>query len=413
MAIMIGSLDQGNPLHLHPKDSNCASIVSLKLTGVDNYRIWASFMKLALQIKHKMGFINGTCDRFDYLASALLLEQWDRCNDVVLNWILSSLFQDVYLGHVFYDNTANVWNELKETYDRVDDSIVFNLLQKINTLKQGGLPVSEYYHKLNSLWREFDILTKLTDCIDDVYQPIRSSILTREILPEVKDDFVIISREDSHRGMPTSSVKTEKPQVSAFVSRTNDNNIKRTNGTNGNWSNNNGSNVNIGNYDRLLCKNYGLKGHTIDRCFEIIAYPPGFKRNPNLKPSENFNNNKTNLIDTKGNNDVKTCVGTISWTNEQGFVICLGVYRSSRESKSACREVGGVEKISSTGSKLMDRGEECLEVDKHLEMVEEAFDNRLEVIELVLPVLPVPFAEENRLRIRREPATAEAAENKI
>nr|GEV20198.1 hypothetical protein [Tanacetum cinerariifolium] len=35
--------------------------------------------------------------------------------------------------------------------------------------------------------------------------------------------------------------------------------------------------------------------------------------------------------------------------------------RSSRESKSACREVGRVEKISSTGSKLMVRGEECLE----------------------------------------------------
>ncbi|GKA40325.1 hypothetical protein Tco_0732918 [Tanacetum coccineum] len=35
--------------------------------------------------------------------------------------------------------------------------------------------------------------------------------------------------------------------------------------------------------------------------------------------------------------------------------------RSSRESKSACGEVGGVEKMSSTGSKLMVIGEECLE----------------------------------------------------
>ncbi|GJX09367.1 hypothetical protein Tco_0199226 [Tanacetum coccineum] len=35
--------------------------------------------------------------------------------------------------------------------------------------------------------------------------------------------------------------------------------------------------------------------------------------------------------------------------------------RSSRESKNVCGEVGGVEKISSTGSKFMVRGEECLE----------------------------------------------------
>ncbi|GJW05917.1 hypothetical protein Tco_1568340 [Tanacetum coccineum] len=42
-----------------------------------------------------------------------------------------------------------------------------------------------------------------------------------------------------------------------------------------------------------------------------------------------------------------------------GFVALRGRY--SRESKSACGEVGGVDKMSSTGSKLMVRGEQCLE----------------------------------------------------
>nr|GEX05102.1 putative reverse transcriptase domain-containing protein [Tanacetum cinerariifolium] len=43
-----------------------------------------------------------------YLASAPLLDQWDRCNAVVLNWILTSLSQDVYLGHVFSDNATKI-----------------------------------------------------------------------------------------------------------------------------------------------------------------------------------------------------------------------------------------------------------------------------------------------------------------
>ncbi|GKD38344.1 ribonuclease H-like domain-containing protein, partial [Tanacetum coccineum] len=307
--IMIGSLDQRNPLHLHANDSNYASIVSVRLNGVGNYRIWASAMKLALQIKHKMGFINGTCNRADYVASSPLLEQWDRCNVVVLNWILSSLSQDVYLS------------------------------RKINTFKQGGLSVSEYYHKLNSLWKKFDILTKMPDCtceartelvdhgkllklmqflmgLDDIYQPIRSSLLTREILREVKDAFVINYREESHREIPPSSVKSDKPHVSAFVSRQTDNNKNRSDI---NLSNND-INMKIGNYDNLLCKNYGLKGHTIDRCFEITGYPSGFKRNTNLKPTNSFNNNKSNNVDSKrryvGNSDLKTCV-TVSFTNEQ------------------------------------------------------------------------------------------------
>ncbi|GJT29927.1 ribonuclease H-like domain-containing protein [Tanacetum coccineum] len=314
MAILISSLDASNPLHLHANDSNRTPLISIKLTGVENYRIWASAIKLGLKTKNKMGFITGSVLKSDYVASNLLSEQWDRCNVVVLSWILGSLSQDVYLGHVFSDNAALVWKELQETYDRIDGSIVFTLLQKINSFKQGGLPVSEYYHKLNSLWREFDILTKLPDCVcearaelidhgklmrlmqflmglDDVYQPIRSSLLTREILPEVRDAFLIIAREESHRGISSSSVKTEKPQAS------------------------------VGDYNHLLCKNCGLKGHTIERCFEIIGYPPGFKRNPNLKVSNNFNNNKNNNADVKtsfvGNNEIRTSTGTLSFTNEQ------------------------------------------------------------------------------------------------
>nr|GEX92625.1 hypothetical protein [Tanacetum cinerariifolium] len=55
---------------------------------------------------------------------------------------------------------------------------------------------------------------------------------------------------------------------------------------------------------------------------------------------------------------------------------------------------GGVKKMSSTGSKLMVRGDECLEGyigagrgEKHLEMMEEPFGNRLEVIELGMGVM--------------------------
>ncbi|GJZ59809.1 hypothetical protein Tco_0615625, partial [Tanacetum coccineum] len=107
-------------------------------------------------------------------------------------------------------------------------------MQKINCFKQNGLPVSKYYHKLNSLWREFDILTKLTPCtcdaktelskhnqlmklmqllmgLDDVYQPIRSTLLTQTELPDVTDACVIVCREESHRGLG-SSLRVQKPQ---------------------------------------------------------------------------------------------------------------------------------------------------------------------------------------------------------
>ena len=57
---------------------------------------------------------------------------------------------------------------------------------------------------------------------------MRTALLTRDPLPEVKDAYITVSREESHRGVPTTSVKSEKAQISAFVSKTPDN---RT----GNW----------------------------------------------------------------------------------------------------------------------------------------------------------------------------------
>nr|GEU75404.1 hypothetical protein [Tanacetum cinerariifolium] len=219
-----------------------------------------------------MGFVNGTCVRSSYLASAPLLEQWDRCNLVVLNWILSSLSQDVYLGHVFSDNAQTVWKEFEETYDRIDGSIVFNLLVELGN-----------HGKLMKLMQ-------FLMGLDDVYQPIRSNLLTREVLPEVKDVFVILVNEESHRGIPATTAQFNKPQDSVFVSRVND--VKRSN-----------------------------KCHTIERCFEIIGYPLGFKRNPNLKVNGSFNNNKSNNVDLKGKsvgtNDLKTTTGTLSFTHEQ------------------------------------------------------------------------------------------------
>ncbi|GKD53646.1 ribonuclease H-like domain-containing protein, partial [Tanacetum coccineum] len=123
-------------------------------------------------------------------------------------------------------------------------------------------------------------------------------------------------REESHRGITPSTVKTDKPQVSTFVSRLTDNNINRSNNLS-----NNGNNVNKGNYDSRLCKNYGLKGHTVDRCFELTGYPPGFKRNPNLKPENSFNNTKNDNVEFKkgsvGSNESKTSAGSVSFTNDQ------------------------------------------------------------------------------------------------
>ncbi|GKA93292.1 hypothetical protein Tco_0815278 [Tanacetum coccineum] len=128
-----------------------------------------------------------------------LSAQWDKCNVIVLTWIMNYVSPDVYMGIVYSVDAAFVWKELKSTYDKLDGSVVFNLLQKIISIDQGGTSIADYYHRLNSLWREFDALTKLSTC----------ALLTRDPLHEVKDAYTTVCREESHRGILESSCMIE------------------------------------------------------------------------------------------------------------------------------------------------------------------------------------------------------------
>lgn len=147
----VSQLDSSNPLYLHPSDSSNLTIIGFKLTGTENFTVWFNAMTLALQVKNKLGFIDGTCVRSN--DDVILSKQWDTCNSIVLTWILNSVSEELYLGQVYSKFASDVWKELKETYDKVDGSIVFDLYQKINLFAQNGLSVSEYYHKLNIMWK--------------------------------------------------------------------------------------------------------------------------------------------------------------------------------------------------------------------------------------------------------------------
>ncbi|GJY89910.1 ribonuclease H-like domain-containing protein [Tanacetum coccineum] len=162
-----------------------------------------------------------------------------------------------------------VWEELKETYDKVDGSIIIGLHNQISTLKQNGFSIADYYHKLNALWKQFDAMIELPN-----------SILSREVLPDFRSAYATISSEESHRVVVGSIVgSSQRNQASAFVSNMpNSQNFQRSNqnfniGPSRTYNvNNNRPGGGFGGGSGLVCEN----GHTIDRCFKIIGYPANF-----------------------------------------------------------------------------------------------------------------------------------------
>ncbi|XP_071735299.1 uncharacterized protein [Rutidosis leptorrhynchoides] len=294
---LISKLDFADPLYLHPSDISSTPLINIKLIGTENYRVWSCAMILALETKNKK--------------------------------------EELYLGQIFSKVASEVWDELKETYNKVDGSIVFNLHHKINSLTQSGGPVSEYYHKLNSLWKQYDAMVELPNCscdankdfqkhsdliklmqflmgLDDSYQPVRTNLLTQDPLPSVKYAFAVISREESHRS--SSSFTANKIQTSSAFNvktQTQSHNIGIISNNVSKFNNNRGPNPN------LKCTKCNKLGHTIDRCFEIIGYPPSFNRrvsknNNTITTSSTFPFTEEqvtkilSMINSKGNNDFKS-----------------------------------------------------------------------------------------------------------
>nr|GEU56007.1 ribonuclease H-like domain-containing protein [Tanacetum cinerariifolium] len=133
--------------------------------------------------------------------------------------------------------------------------------------------------------------------LDDCYQHVRNSLLTKDPLPKVKDAYNVISKEESHRGVPESSCGTEyKQNATSFVAKTFNNNKKQFNNNGNNFTRGTSSNVNRRPNPYLNCKRYGKIGHTINRCFKIVGFPQGFKIN--------FNSN-TQKQSFNANSDVK------------------------------------------------------------------------------------------------------------
>nr|GEU36819.1 ribonuclease H-like domain-containing protein [Tanacetum cinerariifolium] len=142
------------------------------------------------------------------------------------------------------------------------------------------------FKKHNELMKLIQFLMGL----DDSYMQIRSSILSREVLPDVRSAYATISNEKSHRVASRSINLNSRP-------RPNNLNNNRQGGGSG-----------------LVYENCGFNGHAIERCFKIIRYLVDFGKK---KPGQNF---KGKIV---SNNNFVGTSSSSGFTNEMATLISL------------------------------------------------------------------------------------------
>ncbi|XP_073271501.1 uncharacterized protein [Primulina huaijiensis] len=107
-------------LFFHPSDTPDMNLVTDQLIGTENYGVWSRAMLIALRGKNKIRFIDGTCNR--PISRSPTVQQWDRCNALVLSWIINTVSKDIFRGIVYATEASVVWSDLKEHFDKVNGS---------------------------------------------------------------------------------------------------------------------------------------------------------------------------------------------------------------------------------------------------------------------------------------------------
>ncbi|GKA47693.1 ribonuclease H-like domain-containing protein [Tanacetum coccineum] len=247
--VLIKALDAGNPLHLQT-NNNSGFFINIKLIGFEDYKVWATAMKIALQARNKMGFVDGSC--------------------------VNSIFEDLYLSQVYYEN-----------------DVEFDILTKLTPC---SCDAKAELGKHNQLMKLMQFLMGL----DEVYQPIRSSLLTKTELPDVKDAFVIVCFEII--GYPNGFKK-------------NSNGNFNNNNTKGNSNNNNrgGSSNNV-----EVQKMSGSLSFTNDQIAKLMSLI-GEKGNSGVQANmagenQHITNSTINMTDIIDISDLNISVGHLNGT---------------------------------------------------------------------------------------------------
>ncbi|OIT33194.1 hypothetical protein A4A49_56054, partial [Nicotiana attenuata] len=182
---------------------------------------------IALLVKNKLGFIEGTCLKSSYKGE--LANRWERCNAV-------------------------------ERFDKSNLTRFYLLWIQIGSLKQGTDSVTTYYTKMKDLWDELDLLVpgpKTRPFIDqfknlrllqflvglnESYSQVRSQILLKTPVLTVNQAYALVIQEESQRELSVLEINREPSTMMA------------------------GQN-----------QRYKGKKSGIENCYKIIGYPPDFK----------------------------------------------------------------------------------------------------------------------------------------
>lgn len=158
---LISNNDPSSVYYIHPSDTTSFQLVSVKFNGT-GYHNWRRSMMLTLSTKNKLGFINGSIPM--PRSTDVLFKQWERCNDLVISWILFNLDEVIAQSVLNMRTDKEIWDDIEERFGIASLTQIYSLEQQLLELKQGTDSVSEFYTKIRTIWDGITDVDPLLNC---------------------------------------------------------------------------------------------------------------------------------------------------------------------------------------------------------------------------------------------------------
>ncbi|XP_019085451.1 PREDICTED: uncharacterized protein LOC109126389 [Camelina sativa] len=279
-----------NPYYLHNADHAGLVLVLDCLVTASDFPSWRRSMWMALNVRNKLRFINGTISKtFEEHHD---FGVWLRCNDIVLTWLMNSVDKKIGQSLLFIPTAEGIWKNILSRYKQDDAPRIFAIKQKLRKIFQGSMYVSAYYTCLMTLWEEHKNYVELPVCtcgrcecdaalkweklqqrsrvtkflmgLNEGYDQARRHILMLKPIPTIEEAFNMVTQDERQKVvLPSTFIENVAFQAVASMTDEEASYIAAYNTAHP--------------VHKPICSHCGKVGHTIQKCYKLHGFPPGYK----------------------------------------------------------------------------------------------------------------------------------------
>ncbi|XP_018453440.1 uncharacterized protein LOC108824502 [Raphanus sativus] len=285
-----------NPYYLHNSDHAGLALVTDRLTTGADFHAWRRSVRMALNVRNKLGFIDGTILKppDNHRDSGA----WSRGNDMVSTWLMNSVSKKIGQSLLFMSSAESMWKNLMCRFKQDDAPRIFEIEQKLSNIQQGSLDISTYFTELVTLWEEYQNYVDLPVCtcgkcechaavswdklqqksrvmkflmgLNEAYDSTRRHILMLKPIPSLEEVFNMVTQDERQKNIKPPT----KVDNVVFQNSVSDSEVYKGPSENMAYA---AVNNNYRGRPRPICTHCGQAGHIVQKCFKIHGYPPGHR----------------------------------------------------------------------------------------------------------------------------------------